>query len=82
MKALNGFLAGAGILGVLALIGLWATLILGTIYGLYLAFSASIILGIIVLFVEPAPLVIGLVMMFWHVNLATEIMSWIAQHVR
>ena len=81
MKALTGFLAGAGILGVLALIGLWATLILGTFYGLYLAFSASIILGIIVLFVEPAPLVFGLVMMFMHVNLATEIMSWIAQHV-
>lgn len=82
MKALMGFLAGAGILGFFALIALWVTLVFGTIYGVYLAFSASIILGIIVLFVEPAPLIIGLVMMFMHVNLATEIMSWIAQHVK
>ena len=40
--------------------------------GLYLAFSASALLGIIVLIVEPAPLVIGLWSIFFGVNLAAK----------
>ena len=44
-------------------------------FGLYLAFSASVLLGILVLIVEPAPLVIGLWYIFFGVNLATEWMA-------
>jgi hypothetical protein len=40
--------------------------------GLYLAFSASVLLGIVVLIVEPAPLVIGLWYIFFGVNLAEK----------
>jgi hypothetical protein len=43
--------------------------------GLYLAFSASVLLGIVVLIVEPAPLVIGLWYIFFGVNLAEK---WLA----
>ena len=77
MKALMGALAGMGILGVLLMVGIWAGLILSTVYGLYLAFSASIILGIIVLLVEPSPLIIGLVMFFFHKNLAQMLLDFL-----
>lgn len=46
-------------------------------YGLYLAFSASILLGIIVFFAEPSPLVIALVAIFWKVNLPEKILAWL-----
>jgi hypothetical protein len=46
-----------------------------SIYGLYLAFSASIVLGIIVLFVEPAPFIIGIVYLGWGLNLAEKVME-------
>jgi hypothetical protein len=52
-------------LGVLAL----------TIHGLYLAFSASIILGILVLFIEPAPFIISLCYLLSGINLAEEIVK-------
>lgn len=79
MKALTAALAGMGIIGVLLIIGIWATLLLGTIYGLYLAFSASIILGIIVLLVEPSPLIIGLVMFFFEKNLAQMAVDFLSK---
>jgi hypothetical protein len=54
-----------------------ALLILGgTFYGIYLGFSASVILGIIILFIEPLPLIFGLVQLFGHVNLAQKIVEW------
>ena len=77
MKALMGALAGMGIIGVLIMFAIWAGLIVSTIYGLYLAFSASIILGIIVLIVEPSPLIIGLVMLFFQKNLAQMIVDFL-----
>jgi hypothetical protein len=42
--------------------------------GLYMAFSASVLLGFVVLLVEPAPLVIGLWWIFFGVDLAEKIM--------
>lgn len=51
-----------------------------TIYGAYLAFTASILLGIVALFVEPAPLVFGAAMLFWKVNLPVMIVAWLAHH--
>lgn len=49
-----------------------------SIYGLYLAFSASVILGIIAFFVEPSPLIFGLVMFFFEKNLAQEIVNYLS----
>jgi hypothetical protein len=44
-----------------------------SIYGLVLAFKASILVGVLALFVEPAPLVIGLVYLFMNINLAQKL---------
>lgn len=50
---------------------------LGTsIYGLYLAFSASIILGILVLLIEPLPLIIGLAKLLTGIDIAQKIVEW------
>ena len=51
-----------------------------TVYGLYLAFSASILLGILTLIVEPSPLVFGIAMAFWKINLPVMLMAWINAH--
>lgn len=58
-------------LGVFALI---IASILTSLFGLYLAFSASVLLGFVVLLVEPAPLVIGLWYIFFGVNLAEKLL--------
>lgn len=47
-----------------------------TIYGLYVAFSASVILGIIVLIIEPSPLVIGIVAMF-RPDVCEQLAKWL-----
>jgi hypothetical protein len=77
MKALMGALAGMGVIGFILIICIWFGLIASTLYGLYLAFSASILLGIVVLIVEPSPLVIGLVMLFFHKNLAQMLLDFL-----
>lgn len=48
-----------------------------SLYGLYLAFSASIIVGIMAMIVEPAPLFLGLVQIFFDRNLAQELVNWL-----
>ena len=58
-------------------IGLALTLIGTSIYGLVLAFSASIILGIITLLLEPAPLLFGLVMLLFDKNIPELIMQFL-----
>lgn len=65
------------VIGVFLVLGLWALGIICTLYGLYLAFSASIILGIIVLIVEPSPFIIGAVMLFFDKNLAQMIVDFL-----
>lgn len=65
MKALAGLVYLAFILFILS----------STVYGLYLAFSASIVLGLIVLIAEPSPAIIGLVMMFFDKNIPELIMQ-------
>lgn len=47
-----------------------------SIYGAVLAFKASIILGVIVLIVEPSPFVIGLCAIFGK-DVAGAIQNWI-----
>ncbi len=48
-----------------------------TVYGVVLAFKASILLGLIALIVEPSPFIFGLVMLLCEVNLAEKIMVWV-----
>lgn len=48
-----------------------------SIYGLYLAFSVSILLGLVCIIIEPSPLVFGVVMFFWDKNIPELIMGWL-----
>ena len=59
--------------GIFAIIG-----IVLTFHGLYLAFSASILIGFIVLFVEPAPLILSLIYLGWGKNLAEIAAKWLS----
>ena len=79
MKALMGALMAIPVLGVFLVFGLWASLLLLTVYGLYLAFSASIVLGIIAFIVEPSQLIFGLVMFFFHKNLAQMLLDLLSK---
>lgn len=72
-----GLILSIPIVGVLLFFAMWAFLLGMTIYGLYLAFSASIILGIIVFIVEPSPLIIGLVMFFFQKDLAQMLVDFL-----
>lgn len=72
MKPLAGLTVLLSLVFVIGALGL-------TLYGLVLAFSASIILGVIVLFVEPSPFIIGAIMFFFHKNLAQMIVDWLSK---
>lgn len=74
---LIAMLAGMGIIGVLLIIAIVIFAISMTLYGLWLAFSASILLGIVVLFVEPSPFIIGVVMFFWDKDLAQMLIEFL-----
>lgn len=54
-----------------------AALVIPGLYGAYLAFKASAVLGIIVLIVEPAPSILGWVAILGHPELAAKITAWI-----
>lgn len=73
---LMGLILSIPVVGVLLFFAIWAFLLGMTIYGLYLAFSASIILGIIVFVAEPSPLIIGLVMFFFNKDLAQMLVGF------
>ena len=78
-KNMKNLLGGLGIFGAILSI-CFALFMLGmSVYGLYLAFSASIILGIIAFFVEPSPLIFGLVMFFFDKNLPLEIIEFLTK---
>ena len=62
--------------GIIAIVTLVISALCISAYGLYLAFSASIVLGIIVLLVEPSPFIIGLYMLFGK-DVASAIQNWI-----
>ena len=68
-----------GLIPFLLMLGVWAFGLSMTIYGLYLAFSASVVLGIVVLVVEPSPAIIGLVMFFFEKNLAQLIVDYLTK---
>lgn len=79
MKTITAFLAGFGIVGILAVFALSFFMIAMAVYGVYLAFCASVVLGIIVLFVQPSPTIIGLVMFFFNKNIAQMIVDFLNQ---
>lgn len=79
MKALYGLAAGMGIIGLILYFGVCLGILGAAVYGLYLAFSASILLGVLVLFVQPSPLIIGLVMLFFHKNLAQILIDFLSK---
>lgn len=68
---------GMGMLGIILVVLFILIIPFGIIiYGLYLAFSASILLGIIAFVVEPSPFVFGVAMLFGK-NLPMIIQNWI-----
>lgn len=62
------------LLGIGALL---TAIILPGIYGAYLAFKASIILGIVVLIVEPTPTIIGWVAILGRADACEKLVAWI-----
>lgn len=48
-----------------------------SIYGLILAFKASLVLGVLVLLLEPTPFIIGVIGLFGHPEVASQIAKWI-----
>lgn len=75
-KGLYGALAGLGVLGIVLFVAICFIPVIAAIYGVVLAFKASIVLGILSLFVEPAFMIYGLVMLFGGVNIPEQIMEW------
>lgn len=53
-----------------------AALFIPGIYGAYLAFKASIILGVIVLIVEPSPTILGWLALFGITDLCSRLAAW------
>ncbi len=51
-----------------------------SVYGVYLAFCASVILGLIMLVVCPSFTIVGAVMFFFKVNIPVLIMHWLNAH--
>ena len=76
MKVLYGFLVSLGIVGCIAGVALSIMAMVSTIIGIWLAFSASIILGILSLCVAPANLVYG-VCWWFGMNVPEAIQAWV-----
>ena len=77
-KPLISIAGGFGVVGFVAIICLVLFSISVSLYGLYLAFSASIILGFLALMVEPSPLVFGLAMLFFENNIPETIVNYLS----
>jgi hypothetical protein len=56
---------------------LWLSAIAITVYGLYIAFSISIIFGVLALICEPAPLVFGFLTLVGHGDIVHRLASWL-----
>lgn len=66
------------ITGIIAVVALFIAIIVGPIvYGIYLAFSASLILGLIVLILEPSAAAIGWIAIFGHPEVAQQLAHWL-----
>lgn len=65
------------ILGPLFLIGVIVLIFGPGIYGLYLAFKASIILGIAVFIIQPSPSILGWIAIFGHPEVCQKLATWL-----
>lgn len=74
----SSFIDGIGIGLLLVYLCVIAFLLGSTVFGIYLAFCASILLGIVVLLTPPSGLIIGIVYIGWGKDLAYEIVRWLA----
>ena len=73
-------MSGTEVIGLILLVAYFAVIVglLGlTLYGIYLGFCASIILGIIMIFLEPSGLVVGAVYVFFGKDLAAMLIQWL-----
>lgn len=66
-----------GFLAFLILVSFVLSIIGLNLYGIYLAFSASILLGIVVLLLEPSGLILGLIAVSGHADIAHKLASFI-----
>lgn len=73
-------LAGISIGVSLCVFAFWALLLGSWVYGAYLAFSASLLLGILALLLEPSYLIFGLVAILANVNLPMQLVEWLTRH--
>lgn len=48
-----------------------------SVYGLFLAFKASLVLGVLALILEPAPLVLGIIGVLGNPELTQQIANWL-----
>ena len=63
-------------LSVLGFVSAIVFLLFTSLYGIYLAFSASIVLGILVLISSPSPFIIGLLIIFFNFNLPQIVVDY------
>lgn len=64
-------------MGIVLVLSLVIFLLVSTIYGIYLAFSASILLGLACLIIEPSLTVFGVAMLLFDKNIPEHIMQWL-----
>lgn len=76
---LNGFFKKTSITLILIILFMAVSGLVLSGYGLYLGFSASILLGIFILFIQPIPLIFGFVMFFFEKNIAQDIVNYLTK---
>lgn len=67
---------------ILAIVAVFAAPVFLTFWGLYLAFKANIILGVISLLLHPLPFILGMLALFGKKTVAAQIATWIGLTVR
>ncbi len=78
MVALAGFGFAGMILAVILTVSFALFGLVASVYGIVLAFKASIVLGLVVLVVEPTPFIIGAVYLLTGTDLAQRVVQWAA----
>jgi hypothetical protein len=73
----TSFVEGLGIGALLVYLMVILSLLGLSVYGIVLAFYASIILGFVVLFTPPSGLIIGLVYVGWGKDIPDLIVKWL-----
>jgi hypothetical protein len=66
MKITNWFLVSVGL-----------AVLVTVVYGFVLVFKASLLLGLLIFLVDPIPLILGLLGIFGHPEVAQKIATWL-----